>query len=212
MTFSEKQIKQYIDLYCICRINDRWTNIAFCDGVDDSIDVYKIKKDYKTISAFAAKQIFGDINQTKKLNELKEEVKKSDKYQRIEKLFKNQYTSNKSRKEGFGSFKTFYNWYKEQGNRCYYCETDAKTLKELFDNRQLNSGKFNDTLHIERLEPKEPYSPNNCKLACSLCNNAKSDLISNENFKKYFSIGMKAFLSDLHGNKIENNTLKNVKE
>lgn len=61
-------------------------------------------------------------------------------------------------------------------------------------------------MHIEQLNPKEGYVPSNCKLACSLCNNTKSDLISKENYKKYFAKSMANFLNDLYENKIENNT------
>ena len=88
-------------------------------------------------------------------------------------------------------------------NKCYYCNIDANTLEQLFKEK-LNSTKFNETLHIERLRPKEPYSEKNCRLACSLCNNAKSDLISDDNYKNYFSKCMSKFLEDLNDDKIEN--------
>lgn len=115
------------------------------------------------------------------------------------------FNSTNERKEGFGgNFENFYIWYKKQDKKCFYCGVTAETLQSLFKSKKLSSTKFNATLHIERLKPKEPYSPENTKLACSLCNNAKSDLISQENYEKYFAESMTNFLKDLDSGKIEN--------
>lgn len=143
-----------------------------------------------------------------KFLELEEEM--ADKKEEIDKIFKNQYSSNPSRKKGFGSFKNFYTWYVEQGAKCHYCGTSKETLKKLFDDEKLVSSKFNETLHIEQIDPKKGYLPENCRLSCSLCNNAKSDLISKENYDKYFSDAMRNFLSDLEQGKITNITFQNI--
>ena len=108
------------------------------------------------------------------------------------------------RKEGFNTIHNFYVWYKSQKNECGYCGTSADILKILFENEKLTSKKFTETLHIERKNPNKPYSPTNCMLACSLCNNSKSDLISEKNYRKYFAGCMGKFLKDLKDDKIEN--------
>ena len=131
--------------------------------------------------------------------------KVTDKINQINILFTNQFSSNKARRTGFGTFEKFYTWYLKQGNTCHYCEIEQKKLSELFESTKITSTKFNATLHIERIIPKKPYSPNNCYLACSLCNNAKSDLISEKNFKLYFAPGIKKFYKDLYAGKIVNN-------
>lgn len=138
---------------------------------------------------------------------------------------KARYSSLKSRikKNGGFEFKEFYKWYKEQEKSCHYCGTAEKVLKELFpkkdeDNQQdtdkaqsvkahkIKSKKksFTGTLHIDRLNPNLGYKPNNCVFACALCNNAKSDMINAENFKKYFGEKMSEFLTALHNDKITN--------
>jgi hypothetical protein len=129
-----------------------------------------------------------------------------NKKEQIDKLFSNQFSGNKLRNEGFGSFEKFYEWYEQQENKCYYCNISSKQLQELFSENKLCSSKFNSTLHIEQIDPKKGYNPDNCKLACCLCNNAKSDFISKENYKKYFAEAMSSFLNDLHKNKIKNIT------
>ena len=121
-------------------------------------------------------------------------------------------------------FKDFYkNWYKGREKKCHYCGTAEEMLKELFpkkdEDNQQNTDKtqsvkthkigskkpsFTGTLHIDRLNPNLGYKPNNCVFACALCNNAKSDMINAENFKKYFGEKMSEFLTALHNDKITN--------
>ncbi|BAM13136.1 hypothetical protein HCN_1982 [Helicobacter cinaedi PAGU611] len=138
---------------------------------------------------------------------------------------KRRYSSLKSRikKNGGFEFKEFYEWYNEQEKSCYYCGTTEEVLKELFpkkdEDNQQNTDKtqnvkthkieskkpsFTGTLHIDRLNPNLGYEPNNCVFACALCNNAKSDMINAENFKKYFGEKMSEFLTASHNDKITN--------
>jgi len=122
----------------------------------------------------------------------------------IDRLFRNQFTSNTDRKSGFGTFESFYTWYSGQERGCFYCGISQDKVTELFEVGKLKSKKFNATLHIERFFPELPYGPENCCLACSLCNNAKSDLISASNFKEYVAPGIEKFYQDLYAEKIEN--------
>jgi 5-methylcytosine-specific restriction endonuclease McrA len=110
----------------------------------------------------------------------------------------------KEREDGFKSIIKFYDWYKSQEKKCGYCGTSENTLKKIFESKKLTSKKFTATLHIERKNPNGEYNEENCMLACSLCNNAKSDLINEENYRKYFEKSMNKFLKDLNNDLIKN--------
>ena len=91
----------------------------------------------------------------------------------------------------FGGFAGFLEWWyskvDENGRqRCCYCGIDEITCKQAFEKGILSSQKFTGTLHIERKNPKKGYNKDNCEFACALCNNAKSDMITEEEFKEFF--------------------------
>lgn len=97
------------------------------------------------------------------------------------------------------SFEKFFQWWcsemDESGNRhCCYCGVDENTVQQAFQT-VLSSKKpsFNGSLQIERIEPDGGYNSTNCHFACVLCNNAKSDMISSEDFQKYFAPGVKEY-------------------
>ena len=94
----------------------------------------------------------------------------------------------KPRREGFGSFKNFLEWWCSQENKCYYCGVDQKTVTAIDEKKPL-SKKFWATLQVERKipAPEGKYTPENCVLACPICNNAKSDMISSEDYKIFFA-------------------------
>lgn len=99
-----------------------------------------------------------------------------------------------------GSFEAFLAWWCEKTpedgiRRCYYCEVDERALKDAFDLKIISSKKrsFSGELQIERKNPNEDYSADNCEFACVICNNAKSDMISAEDFKKFFVPGIKKY-------------------
>ena len=193
--------KEYIKYVCIYRVYSGYKKISQIEDVEETEE--NLRKKYSNnnggIDTWLCERLDIDLIGLGNLKSNNKILK-----EKIDKLFKNQFTE--ERKNGFGSFKDFYEWYLEQGDKCFYCETSSDILKELFDSKKLNSTKFNSTLHIERLNPKEKYSRENCRLACSLCNNTKSDLISEENYKKYFSKAMESFLKDLKNDKIKNET------
>ena len=109
--------------------------------------------------------------------------------------------------KAFDDFASFLDWWYDQvdekGNRkCYYCGIDEKTAKEAFG--AAAKGKIslletkktawkNGSMQIDRMAPKGDYSAKNCVFACVLCNNAKSDLITDEDFRFYFGESMKRY-------------------
>lgn len=135
--------------------------------------------------------------------------KKSQAYAEL-KAIRNKFT--KERKEGFKTLANFYRWYKAQKQECAYCgisQADLKALLKLNDKdkqKPLYSKKrgFTATLQIERTNPNKAYDERNCKLICTLCNNTKSDMINEANFKKYFAPATRDFLNDLKSGKIAN--------
>ncbi|EAL5741226.1 hypothetical protein DR740_07440 [Campylobacter lari] len=154
-----------------------------------------------------------------KLNELYGEFdnEKYDKlYQKMQEIendcnLRSKYNSLKNRnniKEPFNGIDKFISWYKKQEKECYYCKIAQSDLDKLFgNNKPINSKKraFNGKLQIERLNPDKGYNEENCVLACCICNNAKSDMISASDFEKYFSNSVKNFYKDLLENKTTNN-------
>lgn len=105
----------------------------------------------------------------------------------INKLYQNQFNDPK-RREGFGDdFRRFYDWYKKYDDlgTCCYCGVHKSDLEQdqVFDNSERRRG---GRLEIERVvtfpKDKNVYTPENCRLACFICNNAKSDFLSTQDF------------------------------
>jgi hypothetical protein len=100
----------------------------------------------------------------------------------------------------FSTFREFYDWYQKQPEKCHYCETPASTLQKLFDKQKpiLKTKRLRGySLEIERIDSKSNiYSKTNCVLACYFCNNHKSDIISADDFKKYFAPSIREYLAD----------------
>ena len=97
-------------------------------------------------------------------------------------------------------FESFFAWWCEKTpedgiRRCYYCEVDERALKDAFDLKIISSKKrsFSGELQIERKDPNGDYSADNCEFACVICNNAKSDMISADDFTTYFVPGIKEY-------------------
>lgn len=129
---------------------------------------------------------------------------------RISKKWKNENEKfsaiDKMVEEKFEDMKKFAMWYEkaylkvdEKHRTCHYCDIDEEKLKNLFDSKLIKSKKraFNGKLQIERLEPDKGYNEENCVLARCICNNAKSDMISADNFKDYFSASVKNYYNAL---------------
>jgi len=78
--------------------------------------------------------------------------------------------------------------YKRDGRHCHYCGIKEKDFLEIwkkFYGRPYRGRR----LEIDRkgnnvIENKREYTPENCVLACALCNMAKSDKFTEEEFKR----------------------------
>ena len=165
----------------------------------------KIKLISATIDCVDKKGALPEINDLVQSARVSKEValkfKDSDEYDNIRAIRK-RFTQ--KRKDGFKTFAKFYAWHSTQAQKCYYCGTAQDELNKLFGKELIESKKFSESLHIERKDSSKGYSENNCVLACALCNNAKSDMISDENFRAYFGDKMREFIDDLLSGKITN--------
>ncbi len=113
---------------------------------------------------------------------------------------------------GSNGFVAFYDWYVSQGQACGYCGISQDELYELFSKGKnkklpLNNAvkRSSGTLEIERRDSENnEYSPKNCILACPLCNNAKSNLIDEDNWVLLFVEPMREYYKKLLGKDLEN--------
>jgi len=149
-------------------------------------------------------KIYAEIEQEmdidrKRVQELYKEIENDRVY--IQKI-RQKFTS--ARKKEFHDFKEFYNWYKEQKQECEYCGITQEELSRLFDKEKrvlpLNDKekRASGTLEIERKDSiNNKYSTENIILACPLCNNAKSNLIDEENWREIFVPSMKKYYAKL---------------
>lgn len=102
-------------------------------------------------------------------------------------------------------FEAFFAWWCEKTpeggiRKCCYCEVDEDTVRAAFakdekDKCVISSKKrsFSGELQIERKNPNGNYCADNCDFACVICNNAKSDMISADDFTTYFVPGIKEY-------------------
>ena len=115
----------------------------------------------------------------------------------------NQLFNNRVGKEEFIEFerlgkRKFYEWFEKQPKKCAYCGIEEFKLQELFNSEngilktKRGRGKV---LELERRDSgSNQYSPDNCVLACYVCNNHKSDLISETEHLSYFAPSIKKYL------------------
>ena len=190
--------EQYLDIYSFKRLNG-WTNIAKIEGFSSSEEV---KKKYKKIHAYIAEKL--GLTTANEAEELYKNL--SSRRKIIEDVHKSKWSGNNpnrnKRREGFrNDFKGFYQWYEKQPRVCFYCEIKEDITQWLFKNKVITSTKPSWTkgnLEVERKDG-DVYNEDNCALACALCNNAKSDLISSSvDFKKYIAPGIRAYQEELY--------------
>ncbi len=68
--------------------------------------------------------------------------------------------------------------------QCYYCKTTLEEIFELIRNKKIfKKNERGWKMEIDRKEPNQEYSDENCVAACYWCNNAKTDEFNAEEFK-----------------------------
>ena len=73
--------------------------------------------------------------------------------------------------------------YKRDGNKCYYCGIEEDDFIPIWG--KFYGGKTRGKkLEVDRRDNEKDYSLENCVLACSICNNAKSDKFTDKEFKE----------------------------
>lgn len=94
----------------------------------------------------------------------------------------------------------FYEWFANQGKECAYCGIEEFKLQKLFDKESgslITKRGRGRTLELERRDSESnEYSPENCVLVCYVCNNHKSDLISEDEHLRYFAPVIRKYLED----------------
>ncbi len=100
----------------------------------------------------------------------------------------------------------FFEWYDKQERKCAYCGIEEWKLEKLFDfeNGILSTKRGRGRrLELERKDTTgNQYTPENCLLACYLCNNHKSDLISKADHLKFFAGSIREYMEEKYS-KIE---------
>lgn len=108
----------------------------------------------------------------------------------------------------FPSFEDFLTWYLNEEKVCHYCGLTELQSQEIVIRGLLKSNRFPQNgltgqgqargmwLEVDRKKPKDAYSENNCVLACYFCNNDKSDIFNDNDYKLFFQ-NRYAFLKQL---------------
>ena len=182
---NEKE-NEYLRFYSFERVNE-FSKIA----ERENISIAEAKAKYKSIAQYIGTLIGVDESTAKEIH--------INLLERINEVQKNHQICNHERELGFQGFKAFNDWYSSQERVCTYCGIDEETVSWLFR----NDPKFRDTkrgkirghrLEIDKINPLEPYSKDNCALACYFCNNDKSDFFFTvQEYKSYLS-DRKAYL------------------
>ena len=123
------------------------------------------------------------------------------------KKFNDLYTRyfNENRQELFKNSEAFIEWYDKQNESCFYCEVSQIDLHRIVDSRNGNltlnqkTKRSKGTLEIEQRDPnlQNGYTFENSVLACPFCNNAKSNLISEEDWVRFFAPAMKKYIKSI---------------
>lgn len=188
-----KKTKELVEKY----LKKKYPDAQFTDEDLEFLARYSVKKEPSANTIL--KSIGNDIQTEQAYYNAHPAVKAAkDDFQYINGRFSQK---QKDYKNAFnGSFEAFLAWWcektPENGIRhCCYCGIDKNTLKDAFKNGLVISKKpsFSGELQIERKDPDGDYSTDNCEFACVICNNAKSDMISAEDFKKFFVPGIKEY-------------------
>ena len=82
--------------------------------------------------------------------------------------------------------------YERDGKNCHYCGIKEGDFIPIWGKFYKGRGKI---LELERKDNEKGYSEENCVLACAICNNAKSNKFTYEEFKEVGKAIKKIWLS-----------------
>ncbi|MBC5992420.1 hypothetical protein [Pontibacter cellulosilyticus] len=123
------------------------------------------------------------------------------KFKRFNKLYSKYF--NEHRKALFEDPEKLLEWYDRQNDSCNYCGTTQSVLHKIVKRRNGNltlnkkTKRSKGTLEIEKLDPSKDYTYENSVLSCPFCNNAKSNLISEEDWRRFFAPAMKDYFKSI---------------
>jgi 5-methylcytosine-specific restriction endonuclease McrA len=96
----------------------------------------------------------------------------------------------------FASVPDFVDWWHSQftvqSGSCAYCQTSIVVIANLIKAEHLSVRKVRGgacrgpVLELDRKDPKGPYAPANCALACYYCNNDKSYIYDGDTYRQFF--------------------------
>ena len=157
-------------------------------------DEGQAKLKYQKIDDFYKEELQID---SVKLNELRIYFQKYN-------VLYNKYRKNNIAREGlFSDYNKLLEWYNDQQESCNYCGISQSNLTKIVESRKGNLTlnqkikRSKGSLEIEKLNPLKGYTFDNSVLSCPLCNNAKSNLISEEDWRKYFAPAMKRYFNSI---------------
>ena len=157
-------------------------------------DEGQAKLKYQKIDDFYKEELQID---SVKLNELRIYFQKYN-------VLYNKYRKNNIAREGlFSDYNKLLEWYNDQQESCNYCGISQSNLTKIVESRKGNltlnqkTKRSKGSLEIEKLNPLKGYTFDNSVLSCPLCNNAKSNLISEEDWRKYFAPAMKRYFNSI---------------
>lgn len=79
--------------------------------------------------------------------------------------------------------------YKKEGTKCHYCGIEEKNFVHIWG--KFYGGKKRGTrLEVDRRDNRRGYDSENCVLACAVCNNAKSDKFTYDEFRRVGTVIM----------------------
>jgi len=85
--------------------------------------------------------------------------------------------------------------YKRDGKKCHYCHYCGIEEEDFFRIWGKFYGGKRRKLEVDRKDNEKGYNEENCVLACPICNNAKSDRFTYEEFKKVGKVIKEMWLS-----------------
>lgn len=201
----EKSFKIALDIYFSLRYKERLTDYSLISKYEKK-DIIEIRKMYFQKGGID-RYYFNKINEKTIIDE--------NIFQKI-KIFFMQYAKldtkyyNIDRKNLFSDYNEIIKWFNAQENKCGYCGITQDELNEIVklrgNNFTLNkkTKRKNATLEIEKLDCKKDYQFENIILACPICNNAKSNLIEEMDWKYFFVDKIKEYYKKILGKELIN--------